>query len=110
MKSAKKQECFIFINIFPASSGVGQMHPLTPLSYSLCYIPILISAEHYIPSHLYIFKFSSPYKLSKKTCEVYSEISVFWNLKRKPEKEIYSMKEHYTASISMQLIETESGQ
>ena len=31
------------------SSGVGQMHPLTPLSYPLCYIPLLTSAEHYMP-------------------------------------------------------------
>ena len=52
MKSATKQECSICVNVeffTPARSGVDQMRPLTPLSYPLCYIPILTSAKHYMP-------------------------------------------------------------
>ena len=58
-------------------SGVGQMHPLTPPSYPLCYtLPSLLLNTTY-HSHLYIFIFCSLYKLSKKTCEVHSEVNVF---------------------------------
>ena len=61
------------------SSGVAQMHPLTPPSYPLCYtLPSLLLNTTY-HSHLYIFIFCSLYKSSKKTCEVYSEVNVFWS-------------------------------
>ena len=59
------------------SSGVDQMHPLTPPSYPLCYtLPSLLLNTTY-HSHLYIYIFCSLYKSSKKTCEVYSEVNVF---------------------------------
>ena len=65
-------------------SGVGQMHPLTPPSYPLCYtLPSLLLNTTY-HSHLYIFTFCWLYKLSKKLVKcipklMCSEVSVFKN-------------------------------